>query len=133
MSAQAALFLFLAATVLGLCAFGSVVAWISVPLREQRARERIALLRSVSESSTQEAARVLEYLREEDRRRAAMRSSQERSGWIAGGLLTLAAGIGIGAMLALLGDGRDWAVGLIPSLVGLVLLMVGLTKSRSPV
>jgi hypothetical protein len=46
-------------------------------------------------------------------------------GLMVGGIVTLAVGIGLGLMLGLLNDGseRVWAVGLIPALVGVGLLI----------
>jgi hypothetical protein len=56
-------------------------------------------------------------------RQAALRRSQ---GLLIGGLVTLAVGVGVGIMLYIMPDTRDenvWAVGLIPGLVGLALLI----------
>jgi hypothetical protein len=46
-------------------------------------------------------------------------------GLLVGGIVTLAVGIGLGTMLGVLNDGGDrvWAVGLIPALVGVALLV----------
>jgi hypothetical protein len=57
-------------------------------------------------------------------RQAALRRAQ---GLLIGGIITLAVGIGVGIFLYVLTDGEDqkrvWAVGLIPALVGLALLL----------
>ncbi len=57
-------------------------------------------------------------------RQAALRRAQ---GLLIGGLVTLAVGIGLGIMLYVLPTGNDgqgvWAVGLIPGLVGVALLL----------
>ena len=56
-------------------------------------------------------------------RDAAMRRSQ---GLVVGGLVTLAAGVGLGLMLYIIPDARQahaWAVGLIPGLIGAALLV----------
>ena len=54
-------------------------------------------------------------------------------GLLVGGIVTLAVGIGLGAMLALLNDGseRVWAVGLIPGMVGIGLLLSSVVIRRS--
>jgi len=55
-------------------------------------------------------------------RQFALRRAQ---GLLIGGIITLAAGVGLGLMLALLADMEDknvWAVGLIPAFIGLALM-----------
>ncbi len=62
---------------------------------------------------------------------AALRRAQ---GLMVGGLVTLAAGIGVGIMLYYIGDGEDkniWAVGSIPTLVGIALLVSSYIVRRS--
>jgi hypothetical protein len=119
------MFLFLGAAVVAVFAFCSIVVWVSVPLRERQARERLALLRALAENPGENALRVLEFLREEDARRAANRAGQDRKGWIVGGLIMMAVGAGLGGMLLEIGDRGDWAVGLIPFMIGCVLVTVG--------
>jgi hypothetical protein len=132
MATNIAMFLFLGAAVVAVFAFCSIVVWVSVPLRERQARERLALLKALAENPGENALRVLEFLREEDARRAANRASQDRKGWIVGGLIMMAVGAGLGGMLLEIGDRGDWAVGLIPFMIGCVLVPVGaLIKKRS--
>ena len=125
MATNVALFLFLGAAVVAVFAFCSIVVWVSVPLRERQARERLALLQALAQNPGENALRVLEFLREEDARRAANRARQDRRGWIAGGLIMMAVGAGLGGMLLEIGDRGDWAVGLIPFMIGCVLVPVG--------
>jgi hypothetical protein len=125
MPTNVALFLFLGAAVVAVFAFCSIVVWVSAPLRERQARERLALLRALAENPGENALRVLEFLREEDARRAMNRARQDRKGWIVGGLIMMAVGAGLGAMLLEIGDRGDWTVGLIPFLIGCVLVTVG--------
>ena len=99
-----AMFLFLGAAVVAVFAFCSIVVWVSVPLRERQARERLALLQALAENPGENALRVLEFLREEDARRAANRARQDRKGWIVGGLIMMAVGAGLGGMLLEIGD-----------------------------
>jgi len=87
--------------------------------------ERLALLQALAQNPGENALRVLEFLREEDARRAANRARQDRRGWIAGGLIMMAVGAGLGGMLLEIGDRGDWAVGLIPFMIGCVLVPVG--------
>src|SRR5882757_6156114 len=125
MPTNVALFLFLGAAVVAVFAFCSIVVWVSAPLRERQARERLALLRALAENPGENALRVLEFLREEDARRAMNRARQDRKGWIVGGLIMMAVGAGLGGMLLEIGDRGDWTVGLIPFMIGCVLVAVG--------
>lgn len=123
MPTNAALFLFLAAAVIAVFAFSSIVAWVSTPARERQARDRLALLKTLAEHPGEHARQVLDLLRDEARARKKER--EEQRGWIAGGLIVIAVGVGLGVMLVILGDRGDWTVALIPFLIGCVLLGVG--------
>ena len=123
MPTNAALFLFLAAAVIAVFAFSSIVAWVSTPARERQARDRLALLKTLAEHPGEHARHVLDFLRDEARARKKER--EEQRGWIAGGLIVIAVGVGLGVMLVILGDRGDWTVALIPFLIGCVLLGVG--------
>ena len=132
MQFNAAIFLFLAAAVIAVFAFASIVVWVSTPARERQARDRLALLKTLAENPTEQAREVLDLLRQEDALRRERREREERKGWIVGGLITMSVGIGLGLMLALVGDSWTVALGvsLIPFLIGCVLLGVGLLSRR---
>jgi len=125
MPTNAALFLFLAAAVIAVFAFSSIVVWVSTPARERQARDRLALLKTLAEHPGEHARQVLDLLREEDEAPARKKEREEQKGWIAGGLIVIAVGVGLGVMLVILGDRGDWTVALIPFLIGCVLLVVG--------
>jgi hypothetical protein len=129
-----AIFLFLAAAVIAVFAFLSIVVWVSTPARERQARDRLALLKTLAENPSEQAKQVLDLLRQEDALRRERREREERKGWITGGLITMAVGIGLGLMLALVGNRDSWTVALgvslIPFLIGCVLLGVGLSSRR---
>ena len=125
MPTNAALFLFLAAAVIAVFAFSSIVVWVSTPARERQARDRLALLKTLAEHPGEHARQVLDFLREEDEAPARKKEREEQKGWIAGGLIVIAVGVGLGVMLVILGDRGDWTVALIPFLIGCVLLVVG--------
>ena len=125
MPTNAALFLLLAAAVIAVFAFSSIVAWVSTPARERQARDRLALLKTLAEHPGEHARQVLDFLREEGEARARKKEREEQRGWIAGGLIVIAVGVGLGVMLVILGDRGDWTVALIPFLIGCVLLGVG--------
>ena len=63
-------------------------------------------------------------------RQAALHRSR---GLLVGGIVTLAVGIGLGVMLAVLNDGseRVWAVGMIPAMIGLALLISSVVMRRA--
>jgi hypothetical protein len=131
MPANAALFLFLAAAVVSVFAFCSIVVWVTFPARERQARDRAALLKTLAEQPGDNARQILDMLREEDARRIARKAREERQGWISGGVCTIAVGVALGVMTAVLDTkGGTWSVGLIPLLIGLALLGVGLSRKE---
>jgi hypothetical protein len=117
--------MFLAAAVVAVFAFASIVFWISTPAQERQKRDRLALLKTLAENPGEQARQVLDYLREEDEARARRRDREEQRGWVAGGLIVIAVGVGLGVMLGVMADSGAWTVGLIPFLIGCVLLGVG--------
>jgi hypothetical protein len=131
MSANAAMFLFLAAAVVAVFAFSSLVVWVSAPARERQARDRLALMKTLAEHPGEHSMQVLEMLRKEDQERRERKEREERRGFVIGGLVVAAVGVGLAVMLLFLGDsGGEWSVGLIPFLIGCVLLGAGLVRNR---
>lgn len=132
MSSGAALFLFLAAASIGLFAFLSVAVWASAPAQERQARDRLALLKTLAESPGENAARVLEMLLQEEENKRIRKLREERRGYMLGGLITMAVGVGLGAMFVVLpGKSGAWTVSLIPFLIGCVLFGAGLAMNRN--
>jgi hypothetical protein len=126
MSEIASLFLFLAAAVVAVFAFASIFVWVSTPAQERRSRDKLAVLKTLAENPSENAAKVLEFLRTEDEKRFERRRREEKRGYVMGGLVTMATGVGLGIMLAVLDNrGGTWSVGLIPFLIGCVLLGMG--------
>ena len=130
METGAAMFLFLAAASVAVFAFLSIAVWVSAPAQERKSRDRIALLKTLAESPSENATRVLDMLREEEERRRERKERDERKGYILGGLITMAVGVGLAAMLMILGSHGSWSVGLIPFLIGGVLFGAGLAVNR---
>jgi hypothetical protein len=130
MQQNVAMFLFLAAVVVAVFAFLSIVAWVSAPSREREVRDRLALLKTLAEQPGENAARILAMLREQDEKRMLKREREERRGWITGGLTVMAAGAGMGVMLGVLGDRGAWTLGLIPFLIGCVIFGTGIFAHR---
>jgi hypothetical protein len=133
MHPQAALFIFLAATVVAVFAFLSVAVWVNGPSQDRQARDRMELLKTLAENPNENAARVLDVLQAEDRRRREKAAQEERKGYIVGGLIAMASGTGLALMLWFLKGGGVWSVGLIPLLIGVVLLGIGIfTRTGRP-
>ena len=78
MPVNAALFLFLAAAVVAVFAFCSIVVWVSTPARERQARDRLALLKTLAEHPGENARQILEWLRTEDEKRTERKEREEK-------------------------------------------------------
>jgi Flp pilus assembly protein TadB len=131
MQPNAAMFLFIAAVVVAVFAFLSIAAWTGAQSQERKARDRYALLKVLAEQPGENAQRVLEALREQEREERQRKETEEQRGYVIGGLATIASGIGISVMVATLAARPGaWTVGLIPLLVGVVLTGAGLARRR---
>ena len=104
--------------------FLAVVSWMRARLRERQAFYKSETIKKIAES--QGGSSALEYLRDGDR--AAAR--QHREGQRLGGLITLAVGVGMMIFLRGVpisphsdGDHSAYLVGVIPSLIGFVLIV----------
>lgn len=127
------LFIFLAATIVSVFAFLSIAVWASTRAQERQARDRFALLKTLAENPNQNAALVLDMLREQEDERLARKAHNEQRGRTFGGLTLIAVGSGLAIMLASIGDTEKpvWTVGLIPLLIGCVSVASGLYGRRS--
>lgn len=130
MPVNAALFLFLAAIVVSVFAFLSVVAWVTAPSKERQARDRFALLKTLAEQPGENAVRILDILQKEDQARAAKKARDDRRSWTESGIILIAIGLGLAGMLLVHGDRGDWSVGLIPLLLGLATILIGLFRNH---
>jgi hypothetical protein len=122
-----AMFWFIGAVVVALFAFLSVASWAGIRAEERKTVERYALLRKVAEQPGESARLVLERLRAEDEsaaERRAARQARQRLEKIQAGVVLIVVGLGLAVMLETVGDQRGlWTVGLIPGLVGVVLML----------
>jgi Flp pilus assembly protein TadB len=117
-------FFFLAAASIAFFSFLVAHHWIDVRAAERRTRERFALLRKLADQPAENVQRLIDLVHEDDAREA-RREEQEREDArreeLKGGLILVAAGIGVAIMLANLTATKQlWAVGLIPGFVGVV-------------
>ncbi len=110
--------LFVPLLLIAVFSFVAVLVWADTRRREREALYRSEMIKKVSE--TQGAGSTVEFLREEDR----IAARRSREGQRLGGLVTVAVGVALIAMLAGL-ERREHAylVGLIPLLAGVAILV----------
>ena len=115
----APMFLFLAVAAVAVFSFISIVIWTDSRRKEREAFYKSETTKKFIEVQGNGGRSVVEYLREEDR--MAMRRKQE--GMRLGGLIVTAVGVGLIVFLrAIIHEVPVYLVGLIPLLVGVVLL-----------
>jgi hypothetical protein len=111
--------IFLVATMVSVFSFVSINAFVDQRRKEREAFYRTELFKKLAESPADQAQRVLDLMREKD----ATAERRRREGLKLGGLVVTAVGLGLMVMLQLLAPhDMAWPVGLIPLLIGLVLL-----------
>ncbi|MGD0346499.1 MAG: hypothetical protein ABSA85_07075 [Terracidiphilus sp.] len=101
--------------------FLSIIFWVSYRKREREAFYKSETLRRITEASGEGAKAAIELLKEDDR----LKRINTREGLKIGGLICIAAGIGLTALLLTLEGvhpGSPYLVGLIPGLVGFAML-----------
>ncbi len=110
--------LFVPLLLIAVFSFVAVLVWADTRRREREALYRSETIKKVSE--TQGAGSVVEFLREEEK----IAARRSREGQRLGGLVTVAVGVALIAMLAGL-ERREHAylVGLIPLLAGAAILV----------
>jgi len=115
-------FVFLSFGAIALFSFIAVATWAGERRREREAYYRSETLKKVAESQTAGGGSALEFLREEER----IEARRKREGQKLGGLITMAVGVGMMIFLHGLPDADAhfvYLVGLIPLLIGIVLLI----------
>jgi hypothetical protein len=124
MDSGAAFFLFLAVGAASLFSFVAVAVWAGTRYAEREKYYHNELVKKAMESPSTAG---LEYLRERDRETALQQTRKTRSGVRLGGLVAVAAGIGLMVFLNEIsiyetgGERNVYLIGLIPILVGTVL------------
>jgi hypothetical protein len=123
-------FLFLSAATVAVFTFITVMGAVGARTAERIARERFALLRTLAEQQGDNARQVLELLRKQEEKKEA----RERDGMLLGGAVTTAVGVALSVMIAATSGGSaGWTVGLIPMLIGIVLLLFARFRRPAPV
>jgi peptidoglycan/LPS O-acetylase OafA/YrhL len=115
-----ALYFFLSVGAVALFTFVGVSAWSGARTQERIALYRAELLKKIAEGPGEGGRQVLALLQHEERRREADR----RHGMTLSGLVTAAVGVAFMVMMMNLGDEsfHVWTIGLIPFLIGVVLV-----------
>lgn len=121
--ANAGLWIFLSVGAVALFAvFIPLVSWIDSRRKEREAYYKSEMMRRIAESTTDGAKTALELLREESR----LTERRRLEGMKAGGLITTGVGLALLVFFrTLMGVGGDspWLVGLIPTMVGVAMLV----------
>ena len=98
----------------------AIIVWITEQRKGKEAYLRNELLRKIAESQEDSAQKVFEMIRQEEQDARIRR----REGVKLAGLILVAIGIGLAAMLALLERSEPaWIIGSIPLLIGAALLI----------
>ena len=96
------------------------VIWAGAKQKEREAFYRSELLKKIIDSPSGSTQSVLDMVREEEREARLRR----REGLKLAGLILIAAGIGLGALLALLSRQEPaWIVGVLPALIGVAMFV----------
>jgi hypothetical protein len=100
--------------------FVSVAAWAEQRTKEREVFYRSEVFKKLADSSGEQAQQVLAMMREQER----AAEERRREGLRLGGVVVTMVGVGLAVMLAVLSpDNGAWAIGLIPLLVGVALLV----------
>ena len=100
--------------------FLPISTWTDARRREREAYYKAETIRRVAEASNEGAKAAIELLREEEH----LRQIKKLEGMKLGGMVNIAVGVGLAAMLwVLAGPHGPYLVGLIPGLIGVALLV----------
>ena len=119
-------FLVPVAAIIGGCMIGAVAVWSENRRREREEYHRNETYQKMLDGSAETAETVRQLIQEEESRRERRRLDGQALGLKMGGLITTAAGVGLGVFLYfMVPDEPVWLVGLIPLLIGPVLTYFG--------
>jgi hypothetical protein len=132
----AGLFLFLSVAVISVFSFISIAVWTEARRKEREAYYKAESLRRVAEMPGDGAKYVVEMMREEEQNRqlrARANEIKQIEGMKIGGLVLLGVGVGLIGMIGALSDkSAAGAVGLIPGLIGVALLVYAFFMAPKP-
>ena len=131
--AAGGLFLFLSVLMISIFTFVSIAVWSESRRKEREAYYKAESMRRLAEMPGDGARQVIEAMREEERIKnsfAYVEEVKRREGLKIGGMVTIGVGIGLGLFMHEVGG--PVMVGAIPGMVGVALLVYGLTMSPRP-
>lgn len=110
--------------------FITVSTWAEQRRKEREAFYRSEVLKKLADSTGTQAQQVLEMMREQDRRLE--QRSREKKKLV--GLILTGTGLGLCLMFALTtpNQNHEWAIGLIPLLIGLAMLLYAYVLAPRP-
>ena len=119
-------FLIPVVTIIAVFTFVSIATWSENRRKERAEYYRNETYQKMLQGSEEGAEAVRQLIREDEARRERRRKQGLELGLKMGGLITLAAGLGLAVFLYyLVDDDPVYLVGLIPALIGLVLAAFG--------
>ena len=134
--AASGIFLFLSVTVISVFTFISIAVWTEARRKEREAYFKAEALRRIGEMPSDGAKYVVEMMREEEQNRqlrARINEAKQIEGMKIGGMVTLAVGIALTALIAGKSDDHyAYLVGLFPGLIGVALLVYALFMAPKP-
>ena len=119
---------FLAVGAVSLFSMVAATSWSAERRKEREAYYRFEMLKKLADQQASNAPIVLEVLREQER----ARERRQRQGLLLGGPVSMAVGIGLMLFFRAVASEPVWLIGMIPFLVGVVLLIYGLATGRRP-
>ena len=100
-------------------AFFAIAAWVNARRRERESYYQSEVLKKLAETGQEGSSAALEMFREQQRTTVRNRLESQRLA----GLILTAVGVGLMALLKGVASHEEWRTGLIPALVGAVLLV----------
>ncbi len=112
-----------------LFSFLAIASWSEERRKEREAFYRSEVLKKLADKPQSDHGPILAVIREEERNRLI----RSREGKKLGGMITAAVGLGLMIFLRMLvGEEPIWAVGLMPFLIGVVMLVYVLFMAPKP-
>lgn len=109
--------------------FLAVASWSEERRKEREALYRSEVLKKLVDNPGSDTKPILEMIQVEENRKL----SRRREGLLLGGSITSAVGLGVMLFLYQIADDEAiWTIGIIPLLIGAILLIFGLFVAQKP-
>ena len=122
-------FLVAAVAIVAVFTFVSIETWSKNRLKEREEFYKNETLQKMLDGSPESAETVRQVMREEEERLELRERRSMKQGLVLGGLITAVVGLGLGVFLFYIADNAAFLVGLIPFLIGVVLVTYGALMS----